>query len=158
LSPPRRKDFLISRIAPKHASLAAYPSITAAARMIGVAASTLSRREDLNAEARGERDRVLSPIEVLRLGTIYRKRSLNEVAQELIEHAREVSVEGGTKVEAEVEAFFEERVGSDKAREDVLAAAQRLLEPEAFERVKAALSEPAEPLPESFSGNYPPLD
>jgi hypothetical protein len=123
--------------------------------MIGVAASTLSRRGDLQAEARGDRDRVLCPAEVLRLGAIYRKRSLNEVAQELIEHARRVSAEGGTKVEAEVEAFFEDRVGSDEAQEDVLAAAQRLLEPAAFERVKAALSETGEPLPESFSGNHP---
>jgi len=136
-------------------SLLAYPNISATARILSVATSTLSRREDLQAERRGERDRVLSPGEALRLAAIYRKRSLNDVAQDLIEHARLISPEDGSKVEEEVEAFFEERVGSTEAREEVLERARELLPPEEFEKVRATLSEPGQPLPEAFSGNLP---
>jgi len=138
-----------------HTSLLGYPNIRAAAKMLSIAPSTLSRRDDLRAERRGERDRVLPPAEVLRLGTVYRRRSLNDVGQELIEHARQISREEGARVEEDVEAFFEERAGSSEAREEVLERARELLSAEEYERVKATLSEPAERLPEAFSGNHP---
>lgn len=138
-----------------HASLRAFPNIRAAALMLSVAPSTLSRREDLQSERRGERDRVLPPTEVLRLAAIYRKRSLNDVAQDLVEHARQSSADDASKVQEEVEAFFEERGGSDEAREEVLERARQLLPPELYEKVKGMLSEPGEPLPEAFSGNHP---
>src|SRR5438874_12582321 len=69
-------------------SLQAYPNLTAAAEILGVSASTLSRRGDLATEHRGERDIVIAPADVLRLAVIYRKRSLNDVAQALLDHAR----------------------------------------------------------------------
>jgi hypothetical protein len=145
----------IDRRRPEHPSLRAYPNIRAAARMLSVAPSTLSRRVDLRSERRGERDRVLPPSEVLRLATIYRKRSLNDVAQDLIEHARMSSADEGSRIEEEVEAFFEEQVGSEEAREEVLERARQLLPSELYEKVQASLTEPGEPLPESFSGYLP---
>jgi hypothetical protein len=126
--------------------------------MLGVAASTLTRRNDLSSERRGERDRVLAPAEVLRLGAIYRKRSLDEVAQDLIEHARGVSPQDGTRIEVEIEALFEARLGSEQVHKEIVEEARRRLGPEAAERIRRALSEPGEPLPEAFSGNIPPPD
>lgn len=82
-------------------SLRPYPTMSQAARLLGVAASTLSRRADLAVEARGDRDLVLLPAEVLRLARVYRKRSINEVAADLIDLAT-VSGDGG-RVEREVD-------------------------------------------------------
>jgi len=126
--------------------------------MLGVAASTLTRRNDLSSERRGERDRVLAPAEVLRLGAIYRKRSLDEVAKDLIEHARGISTRDGARIEGEIEAFFEARLGSEQAHKEIVEEARRRLGSEAAERIRRALSEPGEPLPEAFSGSIPPPD
>lgn len=68
--------------------LSGYPTLNAAARMLGISPSTLCRRKDLAAEARGERDRILRAREVMRLATVYRRRSLNEVGAELLVYAR----------------------------------------------------------------------
>jgi hypothetical protein len=65
-------------------SLAPYPSLTQAARMLGVATSTLSRRADVVIEKRGDRDQVLRPAEVLRLQRIYRTRGMSLVIDDLI--------------------------------------------------------------------------
>jgi len=137
-------------------SLCAYPNIRAAAKMLDVAASTLSRRNDLVSEARGERDQVLPPSEVMRLAGIYRKRSLNDVAQDLINLAAESSPEEAARVEGEINSYFETQTISLPERERFIESARRLLPPELFERVEEALSKQGEKLPDALFG-YPPL-
>ena len=136
-------------------SLRAHPNIRSAAEMLDVAASTLSRRADLAREQRGERDVVLSPGEVLRLGAIYRRRSLNDVAQDLIDHAESVGAEEKRRVEEQVEAFFEQNNVAAE-REELLHLARRRLPPELVEEIEASLARETTPLPEMIPG-YPPL-
>jgi len=136
-------------------SLEAYPNLSSAANMLGVSRSTLSRRSDIASEQRGERDRVLAAAEVLRLARIYRKRSINDVAQALIDHAEEVGPESRTHVEAEIEAdFAAHTVASEQA--ELLRLARRLLAPEALATVKASLEQPVAPLAGEIVG-LPPV-
>lgn len=138
--------------------LAAYPNLTEAAAILGVSPSTLSRRADLGAERRGERDLVLSPRQVLRLAGVYRKRSLNEVAQDLIDHAEALSPESRREVEGEVETFFEARTPAAQDRDAFLRTAQVLLPGALYERVEKAITERGESLPEEVTGYVPPED
>ncbi len=141
--------------AERAASLRAYPNISATAKMLGVAPSTLSRRDDLPTESRGDRDLVLAPGEVLRLATVYRKRSLNDVAQDLIDLARESSPEDAGRVEDAVESFFEGQVASTKEREEFLATARRLLPAGVLAEVEASLVVPSKELPDFLTGHPP---
>ena len=135
--------------------LQAYPNIRAAAEMLGVSASTLSRREDAISERRGERDVVLAPAEVLRLGAIYRKRSLNDVAQDLIDHANEAGDVERRRVEEEVEAFFEANSVSAQ-RDELLRLARRMLPAELYRQIEANLKREAGDPPDLIQG-YPPV-
>lgn len=137
-------------------SLQAYPNIRAAAKILGVSPSTLSRRPDLRVEARGERDRVLSAAEILRLGAIFRKRSLNDVAYDLLEHARAADPADAQRVENEIEAFFEVGVPSTDQREQFITLARRLLPPDLYAQIEAVLAEHSDELPEGIQG-YPPI-
>jgi hypothetical protein len=137
-------------------SLQAYPNIKAAARILGVSASTLSRRQDLASEHRGERDVVLRPAEVLRLATIYRKRSLNDVAQDLLEQARVAGPEEGRRAEEEIEAFFEARVASADQHEQLLMLARCLLPADLCAQIETVLEGHGDELPEGIQG-YPSL-
>lgn len=117
-------------------SLLAYPTLTEAGRLLGVSASTLSRRDDLACERMGERDKRVPAGEVMRLATVYRKRALGEVAADLIARARERSPQYAEYVQEEIERFFEQRelpVLSDGA---FLAEAERALPPELYEQVR----------------------
>jgi hypothetical protein len=136
-------------------SLQAHPNIRTAAEMLDVAASTLSRRADLAREQRGERDVVLSPGEVLRLGAIYRRRSLNDLAQTLIDHAEAAGPDERRRVEEEVEAFFEDNTVAAE-REELVRLARRRLPPELVEEIEASFAREANALPEMIQG-YPPL-
>jgi hypothetical protein len=62
----------------------AYPSLSAASRLIGVSASTLSRRPDLRRITAGREQRVPAG-EVVRIAALYRRRRLSQVAAELAE-------------------------------------------------------------------------
>jgi len=135
-------------------SLQAYPNIKAAADILGVSASTLSRRQDLVSEHRGERDVALRPAEVLRLAAIYRKRSLNDVAQDLLEHAHAVGAEEHVRVEEEIEAFFDANTIAAQ-REQLSRLARRMLPPELCEQIEASLGQEARELPDMIQG-YPP--
>jgi hypothetical protein len=137
------------------ASLQAYPNIRAAAQMLDVSASTLSRRHDVVSERRGERDVVLAAAEVLRLATIYRKRSLNDVAEELLEHALAAGPDEQRRVEEEIEAFFEANTIAAQ-REELLRLARRMLPPELCEQIDASLAREAGDLPDMIQG-YPPV-
>jgi hypothetical protein len=117
-------------------SLLAYPTLTEAARLLGVSASTLSRRNDLVVERMGERDKRVSAGEVMRLAVVYRKRSLGEVAADLIARARAHSPRHAEHVQEEIERFFEQKeplVLSDGA---FLAEAERALPVDLYEQVR----------------------
>jgi hypothetical protein len=138
------------RVAP----LRVHPNLSTSARMIGVDVSTISRRKDLQAESRGERDKVLRPTEVMRLATIYRQRSLNDVAQDLIEHARAADADGARAVEIELESFFERRA-APKRREDFLGMARQLLPAQLYEEVESAVETRAGDPPGELDGAFP---
>lgn len=110
-------DPITRHIADSGESLQAYPNIRAAAQMLGVSASTLSRRADRTAERRGERDRVLPPAEVLRLASVFRRRSVNDIAQALLDHARATAPDEVTRVEEDIEGFFEAHTVAEQREE-----------------------------------------
>ena len=63
-----------------------YPSLRRAAELVGVSASTLSRRDDILVVAAGRETRVPAA-EVLRLAALYGRRRMSRVAAELVEYA-----------------------------------------------------------------------
>lgn len=142
-------------IADRGESLQAYPNISAAAQMLGVSASTLSRRADCNAERRGERDRVLPPAEVLRLASVFRRRSVNDVAQALLDHARATASDEVARVEEEIEGFFEAHTVAEQ-REELRRLARQLLPPSLREQIDSVLDQEAGALPDVIQG-YAPL-
>jgi hypothetical protein len=139
-------------------TLSAYPNLSAAAAMLGVAVSTLSRRDDLQAQARGERDRVLEPSEVMRLAYVFRKRSVNEVAGELIAYAQAHEPALVAEVEADVEQFFIDRANEDDRHDDreaFLAAAKRMLPSKLYNQVERTVEAGGTQAPVSIVGNTP---
>jgi hypothetical protein len=117
-------------------SLLAYPTLTEAARLLGVSASTLSRRDDLQCERMGERDKRVSAGEVMRLAAVYRKRSLGEVAADFIARARERAPEHAEHVREEVERFFEQSEHPALSAGEFLAEAERALPADLYEQVR----------------------
>jgi hypothetical protein len=138
------------------ASLRAYPNLSEAAAILDVSTSTLSRRKDLNTSRRGDRDRVLSAAEVLRLATIYRKRALNDVAQDLLDRGAAEGVDERRDLEAEVEAFFEDREVRAEGIEAFIETARRLLPPLLFEEVKGTVRTEVEAPPGQIIGYQQP--
>jgi hypothetical protein len=118
-------------------SLLAYPTLTEAARLLGVSASTLSRRGDLVHERMGERDKRVSAGEVMRLAAVYRKRSLGEVAVDLIGGAQERSPAYVGHVQEEIERFFEDRSAFTQSESAFLAEAKRALPADLYQQVRA---------------------
>ncbi len=128
------------RVHPERAeSLQAYPNITMAATMLGVSPATVSRRKDLVRERRGERELALAPVEVMRLAAIYRKRSLNEVAQALVDYAEQHALEQVEKVEEEIENFIAARREPPADRQEFLASAKQLLPRDVYDLVEKTL-------------------
>ncbi len=121
-------------------SLQAHPNITTAARIVGVSPATISRRDDLISERRGERDVVLAPAEVLRLALVYRKRSLNEVAEALIALAGEHGPNAARRVEDEIEQFVETHQEPSIDNDEFLATAKRLLPASLYASVEHTLN------------------
>jgi hypothetical protein len=116
--------------------LLAYPTLTEAARLLGVSASTLSRRDDLVCERMGERDKRIPAAEVMRLAAAYRKRSLGEVAADLIGCARERTPRHAEHVQEEVERFFEQSEPPAAPDGAFLAEAKRALPAGLYEQVR----------------------
>jgi hypothetical protein len=135
-------------------SLRAFPTLSAAAEMIGIATSTLTRRADCHPLPRGARDQVLPPAEVLRLAAVYRKRSLNEVAADLIDLAGRTGDEDAARVEDAVDAFFAGRVQTDSATE-FLAQAKRYLPQALYAEVEKTLSKGEGRQPAAIVGHVP---
>lgn len=118
-------------------SLLAYPTLTETARLLGVSASTLSRRDDLVVERMGERDKRVPAGEVMRLAVVYRKRSLGEVAVGLIGRARERSPQDAEYVQDAIERFFEQSESPPVLSEGAfLTEAKRALPAELYEQVR----------------------
>jgi len=117
-------------------SLLAYPTLTETAGLLGVSASTLSRRDDLVCERMGERDKRIPVGEVLRLAVVYRKRSLGEVAADLISRARKHSPRDADHVQEEIERFFEQSESPALSDSAFLAEAKRALPAEMYEQVR----------------------
>lgn len=115
--------------------LIAYPTLTEAAGLLGVSASTLSRRSDLAFERMGERDKRISAGEVMRLAGVYRKRSLNEVAAELIVYARRYCAANAEDVQEQIERYFEQAPAPATTGAGFLAEAKRALPLELYEEV-----------------------
>jgi hypothetical protein len=84
----------------------AWPSLSRAARALGVNKSTLSRRDDLHGERLGQQEIRLSPATVMRLAREYRRRVVDEVAFDLVEYAREQAQDQTEAVEAEIDAYL----------------------------------------------------
>jgi hypothetical protein len=115
--------------------LIAYPTLTEAAGLLGVSASTLSRRSDLEFERMGERDKRLPAGEVMRLAGVYRKRSLGEVAAELIAYARQHCASHAEDVQEQIELHFEQTPAPMLSGSGFLAEARRALPAELYEEV-----------------------
>lgn len=112
-----------------------YPTRSQAAAMLDVAASTLTRRKDLGSIRSGGREHV-SALRVLELNAEYRKRVVNEVAQELFDFALEHNPQYAAQIEEEIEAFFETRTARPAMpREEFLASLKPALSDEQYELV-----------------------
>jgi hypothetical protein len=118
--------------------LIAYPTLSQAAKLLGVSPSTLSRRSDVLYEAMGARDKRLPATEVLRLAATYRKRSINEVAFDLIIYAREHAPTHVPEVEQEVERFFGLLAPPSVSERDFLADARAALPEDVYLEVERA--------------------
>ncbi|HUP24344.1 MAG TPA: hypothetical protein VNB06_15540 [Thermoanaerobaculia bacterium] len=118
--------------------LAAYPTLRQAARMIGVHASSLSRR-DLPVEHAGREAR-LSPRLVLELAAHYRRRDEYEVGGALLDYALARAPDRVGEVEAEIEHYFQETGERDAPldRESFLEEARRHLSPALYAQVERA--------------------
>lgn len=138
-------------------SLRALPNLSDASRMLGVSRSTLSRRTDLRRDTRGDRDIVLDAAEVMRLATIYRERSLNDVAQHLLDHASETEPAEVPRIESEIAAFFERQTIAGE-REELERLAERLLPPGLVDEIQTTLAVPPRPLPNEIEGWRPAPD
>ena len=118
--------------------LAAYPTLRQAARMIGVHASSLSRR-DLPVQHAGREAR-LSPRLVLELAAHYRRRDEYEVGGALVDYALAHAPDRVGEIEAEIEHYFEETSARDAPldHENFLAEARRHLPPALYAQVERA--------------------
>lgn len=118
--------------------LAAYPTLRQAARMIGVHASSLSRR-DLPVAHAGREAR-LSPRLVLELAAHYRRRDEYEVGGALVDYALAHAPDHVGEIEAEIERYFQETGERDASldSERFLEEARRHLSPALYAQVERA--------------------
>jgi hypothetical protein len=118
--------------------LAAYPTLRQAARMIGVHASSLSRRE-LAVEHAGREVR-LPPRLVLELAAYYRRRDEYEVGGALVDYALAHAPDRVGEIEEEIERYFEGTSDRDAPldTESFLEEARRHLPPALYAQVERA--------------------
>lgn len=113
--------------------LAAFPTVTEAAHMLGINKSTVSKRAEGSQTAGGTRR--IPPAEVLRLGLQQRKVPLTQVARALVDYAERHAPSHRRQVEEQVREFFaadRERTKSGVSREDFLRQARELLDERAY--------------------------
>ena len=85
---------------------AAYPTLRQSAGMLGVTASSLSRRRGLKTEPFG-RERRLAPLTVMELAAYYRRRSEYDVAGSLLDYAVKHAPAVAEEVERELDAYLQ---------------------------------------------------
>jgi hypothetical protein len=118
--------------------LAAYPTLRQAAHIIGVHASSLSRRE-LPVEHAGREAR-LPPRLVLELAAHYRRRDEYEVGGALVDYALAHAPDQVGAIEEEIEHYFEETGNHDAPLDTVtfLEEARRHLPAALYAQVEHA--------------------
>ena len=127
-------------------SVRGLPTLTAAAKMIGVTPGSLSRR-NLPFEAAGPKEHRLRPRTVLEEAGLYGRRPLRDVAEDLVAYYHDRAPESISAVEAEVREVMEryehpERLGHER----LLATAQQQLSADLFQQLTALVRE-ADKLP-----------
>lgn len=135
-APPRTSDRPVE----------AYPALRLAAKLIGVSASTLSRRRDIERVPAGRETRVPAA-EVVRLAYEYRQRRVSRVAGELVEHAARSGPEVQKLIAREVDDAVQREEPRDLDIPDpgaFLAQAHRLLPAALARQVEATLEADAE--------------
>ncbi len=120
----------------------AYPTLTDAAAIVGVAPPTLSRLPDLVYIRAGGRDHRIPATEVLRLARHFRRRSIDEVAFDLVAyceaHAPELAEAVAAEVDATVATLYQ--AASKPSIEMFLRDARRFLPNGLFSQVAKAVS------------------
>lgn len=119
----------------------AWPTLSTAARMLGVAPSTLSQRDDLAALQADVLEKRISPGTVIRLARLYRRRVVDEVGFDLVAYAAEHAPDLIPAVRDEIDrALATAAPPSDVSAQAFLDAAEAYLPPELYELVlKAAM-------------------
>jgi hypothetical protein len=115
----------------------AYPSQAAAAKMLAISEAQLSRSEHRALPA-GARGRHYSPRTILEAAVEYRRRSLNEVAGDLIAYAAKHAPEHEDEIREDVEEFFAEQQTPEINRDKFLEEARRTLPARLYTEVKRA--------------------
>ena len=124
----------------------AYPSQRETAKILRVSESSLSRSKADVAEAFhvGDRGRRYSPRMILELAAHHRKRSLNEIAGDIVAYASAHAPDYEPRVRAEVEDFFAARATPPIDKQRFLEEARRTLPRRLYEQIKHAYDEGAE--------------
>jgi hypothetical protein len=117
--------------------LAAYPTLRAAARILGVDPSALSKKKDLPTLARGE-ERRFPPALVLELARHYNRRALAAVASDLLDYAYANAEDYARFVDDEIEAAMGPSPATGVNGDAFLAEAQRALPGDLFAAVLRA--------------------
>jgi hypothetical protein len=135
----------------------AYPNLTEAAGMVGVKPSVLSRRPDLAFIAAGREHRTPA-VEVLRLTQYFRRRSVEEVAFQLVAycqtHAPQAADAVSTEVDEAVAAIYQ--AVPDPSVERFLREARRLLPSGLFGEVARAVLADERPAAAAVTSHKPP--
>jgi hypothetical protein len=120
----------------------AYPTLTGAAEMVGVAPPTLSRLSDLVYIRAGGRDHRIPAAEVLRLARHFQRRSIDEVAFDLVAyceaHAPNLTEAVAAEVDEAVATFYQ--TASKPSMEAFLRDARRFLPSGLFIQVAKSVS------------------
>jgi tRNA(Ser,Leu) C12 N-acetylase TAN1 len=133
-----------------------YPSLRKAAEILGVNASTLSRRE-LDVIEMGAQTR-LSARTVMEEAAYFNRRNQNEVAAELIELAEDQCPEVVDEIEREIAEYLqdlERTTTSVRPEADWLGEAKHFLPRDLFERVRRVYEQADSGGPGSLSGPAP---
>lgn len=124
----------------------AYPSLSVAAKLIGVSPSTLSRRVDVVRVSAANQERIPAG-EVVRLAAVYRRRRVSRVAAALVERAAAAGVEAQERVGAEVDRAMEgvPVLSAGAEVEAFIGEARRRLPEEFAAQIEAMLRSDVEP-------------
>lgn len=114
--------------------ISAYPTLRAAAEILGVNASMLSRLPNLETEARGSQRR-LSPRVMIELARFYRRRAIGEIASDLLDYAYDHAPDYATQIDEAIEVAIGPTTSALDAR-GFLAEAKRALPTALYAEVK----------------------